>query len=73
MSSNCGYKRITILVPGEMTNSWGSRENHHIETVPVDKKSILMLLSSNEYREYWYFKDPESITVESIEDVRKDI
>lgn len=56
-------KRVTIVVPDKM-----SEVNGVSKDVDVDERTILLALVTNDYHENWYFSDPKSIWIESIED-----
>lgn len=64
-------KRVTIVVPDTMTHTWGGHMHSDSEEVEVDKASILLSLVTDDYHINWYFHNPKSIFIESIEDIQE--
>ena len=62
-------KRVVIEVPDAMTHTWGSSRKSTSEKVEVDERTIVLALHTNDYHTNWYFADPKSIKVVSLEDI----
>lgn len=65
-------KHVLILVPKTMTRVSGSSSSTRAREVGVDSVSILKALTTNDYHDNWYFPDPESVKVLSVEDSPED-
>ncbi len=61
-------KIVRLLVPDSITRVSGSSTFTRSRRVRVDAESILKALTTNDYHENWYFPDPGSVKVLSVED-----
>ncbi|MDM7992078.1 MAG: hypothetical protein QUS11_02070 [Candidatus Fermentibacter sp.] len=65
-------KFVQILVPETMTHVGGSSLESRTRTVKVDERSMVKALTTNDYHDNWYFPDPDSVKVLSVEDCLED-
>ena len=61
-------KIVRLMVPDSITRISGGSNYTRSRQVEVDAESILKALTTNDYHENWFFPDPESVKVLSIED-----
>lgn len=61
-------KIVKLQVPDSMTRVLGSSTGTRSSNVEVDADTILKALVTNDYHENWFFSDPESVKVLSVED-----
>ncbi len=57
-----------MLVPDKITETHGRRDWSSSKDVPVDARTIVLALCTDEYHDNWYFSDPKSIVLEEITD-----
>lgn len=60
-------KLVTMIVPDTMTRTLGGSRGMYSREVGVDAETILNALTANDYHENWFFPDPTSVTIMSIE------
>jgi len=61
-------KIVRLMVPDSITRVSGGSNYTRSRQVEVDSESILKALTTNDYHDNWYFPDPESVKVLSVED-----
>jgi hypothetical protein len=67
-----GRKKVGLLVPARMMQTGGGSTQQHSSEVDVDARTILFALVTHGNHENWFFSDPDSIRILSVEDFPED-
>ncbi len=65
-------KIVRLLVPDSITRASGGSNFTRSREIEVDAETILKALTINDYHDSWYFPDPETVKVLSVEDSPED-
>ncbi len=61
-------KIIRLQVPDSITRASGGGSFTRSREIEVDAETIIKALTTNDYHDSWYFPDPDSVKVLSVED-----